>query len=110
MAARLKTYLVLYDLAENDRDYGPLFRVIHSLEAYARPLDCVWVVQTRFSLDRLARALSLRLGTDDRLLVVECGNHGAWRRMEPQIWSWLQEVFVQPTRDVQPVPLRAVGA
>lgn len=110
MAEKLKTYVVLYKLADDSRDYGPLFRVIYSLDAYAQVSESVWIVQTRLALDKFVRALTLRIDADDRLLVVECGDHGAWRRMEPEIWSWLQGVFSQPQRHTGPIPVNAMHA
>jgi hypothetical protein len=42
----------------------------------------------------LARALSARLDQDDRLLIVECNDHAAWRALMPTTVEWLDNVFI----------------
>lgn len=90
---KLKTYIVAYDLLNEGEDYGPFFRTIQAVEAYARPLESVWIVRCRLPLSDLARALSARLDQEDRLLVVECNSHAAWRALMPATVQWLDNVF-----------------
>jgi hypothetical protein len=91
---KLKTYIVAYDLLNEGGDYGPFFHAIQAVEAYARPLESAWIVRSRLPLADLARALSARLDQDDRLLIVECNDHAAWRALMPTTVEWLDNVFI----------------
>ncbi|MGH6661422.1 MAG: hypothetical protein ACREB6_07770 [Rhodospirillales bacterium] len=89
----LKTYIVAYDLSDEGGDYGPFYQTMQGVESYARPLNSVWMVRSRMPIADLARALSARLQPDDRLLVVECDGHAAWRALTPANVQWLDKVF-----------------
>jgi len=94
----LKTYIVAYDLSDEGGDYGPFFQTMQAAESYARPLNSVWMVSSRLPMADLARALSARLQPEDRLLVVECDGHAAWRSLAPATVEWLDKVFAGATR------------
>lgn len=88
-----KTYIVAYDLLDEGEDYGPFFQTMQAVESYARPLNSVWIIKSRVPMADLARALSARLQRDDRLLMVECDGHAAWRALTPATVEWLEKVF-----------------
>jgi superfamily II RNA helicase len=90
--------LVAYDLGDEDEDYGLFFQALHSLDAFARPLDSVWVVQTTRPLAELKAALSRRLHFGDRLLVVECAGDADWSSVRPETTLWLEDVFTHRER------------
>lgn len=91
---KLKTYVVAYDLLNEGGDYGPFFRAIQAVEAYSRPLESAWIIRSRLPLTDVARGLSASLDQEDRLLIVECNDHAAWRALMPTTVEWLDHVFI----------------
>ena len=92
----MNTFLIAYSLQATDgvdRDYGPFYRAIQSLDAYARPLPSVWFVQTRLSLAEVTQRLTRHLGPDDGLVVMACGENAEWRHLEAPNASWLGQLF-----------------
>lgn len=63
-----ETYVVCYDLMDEDGDYGPPFETLQAVESDARPLESVRIVSSRLPMADLARAWSSRPQPEDRLL------------------------------------------
>lgn len=94
----MKTYLVAHQFHENDadvrRDLGSLFAAIQSLEAFAMPMESVWVVCTVLTAKQLYRKLAVFFEGTDRLLIVECGEAAEWRGIPLDTSVWLENEFI----------------
>jgi hypothetical protein len=90
----MKTYLVAYRVHENEasgrRDLGSLYAALQSLEAFARPMESVWVVCTALTATQLYRKLAPFFEGEDRLLIVECGQDAEWRGVPLDTSVWLE--------------------
>lgn len=65
-----RTLLVAYDLAPASEARSRLATAVMSLgEAWARPLDTVWLLRTKLQAEEIEHHLSLCLGADDGLMV-----------------------------------------
>ena len=64
----MRTYLITYDLADNSR-HGLAGAIMQLGEAWARPLDSTWYVQSCERPDALERRLKDHLDGDDGLLI-----------------------------------------
>ncbi|MDX2155490.1 MAG: hypothetical protein SFW09_03185 [Hyphomicrobiaceae bacterium] len=70
--AQTRTFLVAYDVAPAGLGASALAEAIMSLgEAWARPLETVWVVRTRRSADEVEASLAPHVGENDGLMVQE---------------------------------------
>lgn len=67
-----RTLLIAYDLASPSDTRPHIAEVLMSIgEAWARPLDTVWMLRTRLQADEVEARLSPHLNTDDGLMVQE---------------------------------------
>jgi hypothetical protein len=64
----MRTYLITYDLADNSR-HALAGAIMQLGEAWARPLDSTWYVQSSERPDALERRLKDHLDADDGLLI-----------------------------------------
>ena len=64
----MRTYLITYDLASPAR-HGLSSAIMQLGEAWARPLDATWYVQSPERPDALERRLKDHLDTEDGLLI-----------------------------------------
>ncbi|MBS0240982.1 MAG: hypothetical protein JSS20_02310 [Proteobacteria bacterium] len=67
-----RTLLIAYDLARPEQTRPQLADAVMSLgEAWARPLETVWLVRTRLAPEAVEAKLSELLDSDDGLMVQE---------------------------------------
>lgn len=72
-----RTLLVAYDLSPASEARSRLASAVMSLgEAWARPLDTVWLLRTSLSMEDVEHHLTLCLGADDGLMVQETRGEG----------------------------------
>jgi hypothetical protein len=72
MSTAARTLLVAYDLGTCEARRSDLNDAIMTIgEAWARPLDTVWVVRTRLTPEAVEMRLSPLIGDDDGLIVQE---------------------------------------
>jgi hypothetical protein len=67
-----RTLLIAYDLSQSTGCRTQIAEVLMTVgEAWARPLDTVWMVRTSLSAEAMETKLSPLLGPDDGLMVKE---------------------------------------
>lgn len=74
-----RTILVAYELAHPDTTRPQIAETLMGLgEAWARPLDTVWMLRTRLPASDVEARLAPLLGPDDGLMVQEARGEGAF--------------------------------
>jgi len=74
-----RTLLVAYDLSQSTACRTQIAELLMTIgEAWARPLDTVWMVRTSLSADMLEGRLAPLLGADDGLMVQEARGDAAF--------------------------------
>ncbi|MEZ5817375.1 MAG: hypothetical protein R3D44_09860 [Hyphomicrobiaceae bacterium] len=74
-----RTLLIAYDLAQETDARSAIADMLMSIgEAWARPLDTVWMVRTSLSTEALEARLAPLLGSDDGLMIQEARGEGAF--------------------------------
>lgn len=94
----MKTYLITYRIKESEngeeRDFGPLYATIQSLDAFAKPMDSVWIISTALTAQELYAKLARFFNDEDQLLVVECGGFAEWHGIPADTSMWLEDTFI----------------
>ncbi len=74
-----RTLLIAYDLAQPTDTRPQIAEMLMSIgEAWARPLDTVWMLRTHLTPDAIEARLTPLLGTDDGLMVQEARGEAAF--------------------------------
>jgi hypothetical protein len=74
-----RTLLVAYDLARPSDTRPQIAEMLMSIgEAWARPLDTVWMLRTNLAAEAIEARLAPLLGTDDGLMVQEARGEAAF--------------------------------
>jgi hypothetical protein len=98
----MRTYLVTYRLDEPAdgaaRDLAPFYVTLQRLNAFANPMESVWVVCTALTAQQLHKRLAPFIEEKDRLLIVECGETAEWRGVSKDTSAWLENEFNSPRR------------
>ena len=113
----MKTFLIAYrvqnDPESAERDLSALYVSIQSLGVFARPMESVWIVSTRFSAFQLHQRLASLFEGEDRLLIVECGGVAEWQGIPLDTSVWMEREFAParlPYPDyIRPVPTTRTG-
>lgn len=88
----LKRYLVSYDLRKPGRNYETLYKALKSYEAWAHPLESVWVLETRRSATEIRDHLGAHVDGNDQLLVTGLTVEWASYNLATEQTNWLQRV------------------
>lgn len=84
--------LVSYDLGgpETGESYRKLSDAIHRIGDCIKPLESFYLLSTPLPSDVVADRLGSQLDYNDKLIVVEAGECvAAWRRVDPDTYSWI---------------------
>ena len=74
-----RTLLVAYDLARPSDTRPQIAEILMSIgQAWARPLDTVWMVRTQLAPETIEERLAPLLGSDDGLMVQEARGEAAF--------------------------------
>lgn len=74
-----RTLLIAYDLAQSTARRAQIAELLMTIgEAWARPLDTVWMLRTSLTAEAMEARLSPLLGTDDGLMVQEARGDAAF--------------------------------
>jgi hypothetical protein len=74
-----RTLLVAYDLSQTTACRAQIAELLMTIgEAWARPLDTVWMVRTNLTAEGFEARLAPLLGTDDGLMVQEARGDAAF--------------------------------
>ncbi len=74
-----RTLLIAYDLAQTSAARAPIAEMLMAIgEAWARPLDTVWMLRTKLSIEAVEARLSPLLGADEGLMVQEARGEAAF--------------------------------
>lgn len=74
-----RTLLIAYDLSQSAACRAQIAELLMTIgEAWARPLDTVWMVRTSLSAEAVEARLAPLLGTDDGLMVQEARGDAAF--------------------------------
>lgn len=87
----MTTYLVTYDLSAPGRNYDGLIEHLKSYDAYARPVESVWLVLTDRNAVQVRDAALAYMDSGDKLFVTKATTDGAWRGLLPNVSDWLQQ-------------------
>lgn len=74
-------YIVSYDL-RNARDYEPLYAYLRSRIYAVRPLESVWLIETKLTASELRDEMKKRMDKDDGVLVVSTKLPAAWSNVD----------------------------
>jgi hypothetical protein len=87
--------MIGYDLHPSSAgDYEELFAAIETIgSGYWDCLDSTWLVITERTPAEIRDELRQYLKSDDRLLVVHCGEEAAWLGFEDDCRTWLEDNF-----------------
>ena len=67
-----RTLLIAYDLSQSSEARAQIAETLMSIgEAWARPLDTVWMLRTKLAAEAVEAKLAPLLGSDDGLMVQE---------------------------------------
>ena len=104
----MRTYLITYDLA-GDARHSLASAIMQMGDAWARPLDATWYVQSTARADELERRLKDHLESEDGLLIQQVESNAVllntalrWfkKRRQPDAAASATNVVAFPVRDV----------
>ena len=112
----MRTYLITYDLSLPTR-HNLAGAIMQLGDAWARPLDATWYVQSSERADALERRLKPHLEGEDGLLIQQVeadavllntaldGSASAARRTAPRRAMWLRSLCLRCLKPRRPEPL-----
>ena len=86
----MQTYVVVYDIVGQPKDYKKLHECIKAYGRWARPTESTWLVNTSESAEQIRDKLLKVIDENDRLFVVLSGVESAWKNVRCAN-SWLQK-------------------
>lgn len=87
----MATYIVSYDLNSPGQDYGRVTSFLENLDNWWHHLGSTWVVVTELSATQLRDEIKSRVDTNDKVLVVQSSNVGAWVGFSEKGSTWLKK-------------------
>jgi hypothetical protein len=89
--------MIGYDLhpsSEGEGEYEELFAAIETIgSGYWDCLESTWLVITERTPTEIRDELKQHLKEGDRLLVLRCGDDGAWLGFKDDCRTWLEDRF-----------------
>ena len=86
----MKTYLIGYDLNEEDQDYDTLIEKIKEIGNWWHCLDSTWIVKCDNTAVEIRNFLKQFIDTNDKLLVVHLSGEAAWTGFSDECSQWLK--------------------
>lgn len=89
----MNLYLVTYDLSKPEGlgDYYLLHEHLKTYEAWARPLQSVWIIKTYSSKDDVLNNVLRYVDGNDKVLVVGLDKNWASFHLTDKIVNWLRQ-------------------
>lgn len=86
----MKTFLISYDLTNKTIfDYSKLIEYIKSFNAWAKPLESVWLIKTDSNAVDIVNQIRSVTSVDDKILVVEVVNNWASFNISKEVTEWM---------------------
>ncbi len=89
----MPVYMIHVDLADSALNLPEIDMALETVERCVRPVPFTWFVEAALSAHQIGEMLSPFLNEDDTLLVVNAGQEGYWRRVDPEAEDWMADYF-----------------
>ena len=89
----MSVFLISYDLGliESREIYQSLISYIKSIDAWAKPLQSVWLIKTDKSASEIRDGLKTYLDSNDKVLVIEVKKHWGSFGLSKDVTDWMKE-------------------
>lgn len=74
-------YIVSYDLCQPGRDYTSLYAALKQFPNWGKLTESTWAVISNNSCVEIRDYLMKFMDSNDRIIVVQSGQHAAWNRI-----------------------------
>lgn len=71
-------YIVSYDLRAPGRNYDALYKALRSLDAFAHPLESLWLIEVPGSASHVRDTLKTVMDKNDGIVVIEFTPAADW--------------------------------
>lgn len=88
-SAKMKTYLISYDL-KTPGDYLELTETIRHFATFWHGLDSTWIIKTNLKSVEIRNKLSLHINKKDKLFVAHLSGESAWIGFASNYSEWLK--------------------
>jgi hypothetical protein len=83
-------YIISYDLCNGFRNYDELYRRIKTFHKWGHLTQSTWAIVTNMDRKDIRDYLMNAMDNDDRLIVVQSGDHFAWHNLFASN-EWIKE-------------------
>lgn len=89
----MNTFIISYDLREEDQDYDALYKAIEELGDACRCLKSLWIITANLSLKQVVDKLALVIDENDGLFVIQVPNNAIadWIGLDSDSSNWLKQ-------------------
>jgi len=88
----MSTILVSYDLNKPGKDYPKLWEHLRSYNAYAKPLESVWLVKTNLTALQVCDAAKKYVDQNDKIFTIDVtSRNAAWINLSKENSDWIKE-------------------
>ena len=90
-ASPMKSYLIGCDLNRPGKNYPELIAAFQQFPLHWHHLECVWIVNSDWTVRQIRDHLKPHIDSADKILVVELTGEGAWAGFNDEAIAWLSE-------------------